>query len=122
MSAPLIHSGAGMTLTPDLPIDQIWQDRCTTFRAFENAPPMEDESAIAYWDRRNEAEVAILASPDTSARAAEIRLWVAWSHYDETDRTEVWLGDAAALLPIRDDLDWNEKLLFAAILNLRGEG
>jgi hypothetical protein len=105
-------------------IEKHWLDRCIAYREFEADPVVLDdnERATDYWDRIDAAEIAILNSPDTSTRAAELRLWVAWSHCDETKREAVAQGDVPALRRIHSDLDWHEKLLFAAILNLRGEG
>lgn len=105
-------------------IEEHWRDRCTTYREFDADPAVLDDNERAndYWDRIDAAESAILNSPDTSIRAAELRLWVAWSHCDETNRTAVAQGDVEALHRIRRSLDWHEKLIFTAILNLRGEG
>ncbi|MGJ3629835.1 hypothetical protein AB5I41_28930 [Sphingomonas sp. MMS24-JH45] len=66
--------------------------------------------------------MAILNNPDTSTRAAELRLGLAWSHCDETNRTAAAQADVSALRDIHASLNWHEKLIFAAILNLRGEG
>lgn len=134
-------AGAGLAaLTTTLPvvahalpssfsIEQHWQARCQAYREFEADPevPDDNERTNDYWDRIDAAEIAILNSPDTSARAAELRLWVAWSHANPSHAAGrasnfVELGDVSALLRIRSGLDWHEKLIFAAILNLRGEG
>ncbi|MEH3099813.1 hypothetical protein [Sphingomonas adhaesiva] len=105
-------------------IEKHWRDRCIAYREFEADPVALDDTERAndYWDRIDAAEVAILNNPDTSTRAAELRLWVAWSHCDETNRTAVSQADVPALRGIHASLDWHEKLIFAAILNLRGEG
>jgi hypothetical protein len=105
-------------------IERHWQDRCAAYREFDADPDVLDDNERAndYWDRIDVSENAILNSADTSVRAAELRLWVAWSHCDETNRGAVAQGDVPALLRIHDALDWHEKLIFAAILNLRGEG
>ncbi len=105
-------------------IERHWQDRCAAYREFDADPNVLDDNERAndYWDRIDVTEEAILNSPDTSVRAAELRLWVAWSHCDETNHGAVAQGDVPALLRIRDALDWHEKLILAAILNLRGEG
>lgn len=112
---------------PALPMSNIekhWRDRCIAYREFEADPEAlnDSERANDYWDRIDAAEVAILNSPDTSNRAAELRMWVAWSHCDETNRTAVAQADVPALRGIHASLDWHEKLIFAAILHLRGEG
>ena len=105
-------------------IEQHWQDRCAAYREFEADPDVlaDNERANDYWDRIDVTEIAILNSPDTSIRAAELRLWVAWSHGEGGNRAAVSQGDVPALIAIRSSMDWQEKLIFAAILNLRGEG
>lgn len=105
-------------------IEQHWQARCTAYREFDADPLVldDDERANGYWNRIDAAEIAILNSPDTSRRATELRLWVAWSHCDEANRTAVAQGDVPTLRRVHASLDWHEKLIFAAILNLRGEG
>ncbi|RDE05577.1 hypothetical protein [Sphingomonas aracearum] len=101
-----------------------WQARRRAYAEFDADPDSLDDPEVGqrYWDRIDAAESAILNSPDTSTRAAELRLWVAWSHCDATRREAVAQGDVTALLRERAKLDWQEKLIFAAILNLRGEG
>ena len=109
---------------PSSSIEKHWRDRCIAYREFEADPIVlaDNERANDYWDRIDAAEVAILNNPDTSTRAAELRLWVAWSHCDETNRTAVAQADVPVLRGMHASLDWHEKLIFAAILNLRGEG
>ncbi len=110
-------------------IEAHWQDRCRAFREFEADDRVPDDLDLtqAYWDRIDAAEIGILESPDTSARAAELRMWVAWSHADPSHVAgracdSVRQGDVSALRRIQRGLDFHEKLIFAAILNLRGEG
>lgn len=105
-------------------IEKHWQDRCTAYREFEADPVVLDdhERANDYWDRIDAAEIAILNSHDKSTRATELRLWLAWSHCDGRNREGVAQADVQALRRVHSSLDWHEKLIFAAILNLRGEG
>ena len=122
-TSPTSQSAVGAV--PDAAaIEQHWQDRCAAYREFEADPDVLDnnERANDYWDRIDVTEIAILNSPDTSIRAAELRLWVAWSHCEGRNRRAVSQEDVPALLAIRPSLDWQEKLIFTAILNLRGEG
>lgn len=111
----------------DALIEKHWNARCAAFRGFEDDPltPDDNDRSNFYWDTIEEAEVAILESRSTSLRAAEIRLWVGWSLTDHPGIAGVDLavrtGDIASLLPIRHWLEWHEKMLFSAILNLRGE-
>ncbi len=103
-----------------------WQDRCAAFREFEaDARVLDDQEAQdSYWGRIDAAEIAILASTFRTRRTAELQLWIAWSHYrpsSSTIKKLVMQGDYAALTRRRGDLDWNEKMLFAAITTLRGE-
>lgn len=103
-------------------IEQAWADRCTTYREFDADPDLlnDHERANDYWDRIDVAENAILSSPAAGIRAAELRLWVAWSHCQPSFSGAVAQGDALAIQRQHDDLDWHEKLIFAAILDLRG--
>ena len=121
-AAAIATSAVCIASAPDS-IEYHWQARRQAFQEFEADALVLDDAVTAqnYWDRVDAAEMAILNSPDTSPRATEIRLWVAWWHTDVTHREAVSQGAVAALLPIRNDLDWEEKLIFAAILNLRGE-
>lgn len=111
----------------DALIEKHWDARCAAFRGFEDDPltPDDNDRSNFYWDTIEEAEIAILESSSTSLRAAEIRLWVGWSLTDHPRIAGVDLavrtGDIASLLPIRHRLEWHEKMLFSAILNLRGE-
>ena len=105
-------------------IERHWQERARAYREFEADPSVLDDELYAkpYWDRIDAAEEAILGSRDTSARATEIRLWTAWSHTDRELAEAITQGDVAALRARYADFDWHEKLLFTAILALRGEG
>lgn len=105
-------------------IERHWQDRRRAYREFEADPRVldDDQHASPYWARIEAAEEAILGSRDTGARATEIRLWTAWSHTDRELAEAITQGDVAALRPRYADFDWHEKLLFTAILALRGEG
>lgn len=110
-------------------IERHWRERCLAYREFETDPDVPDDAERTqdYWDRIDVAEIAILNSPDRTLRAAELRLWVAWSHngpshYQGSDAGPlVAQGDFAALQMLRPQLDWSEKMLLAAIGNLRGE-
>lgn len=122
--ALMVPSIAVATASPaSSEIERQWHDRCVAYREFEGDPDVleDNERANEYWDRIDATEIAILNSADSGTRATELRLWVAWSHCDETNRPAVAQGDVPALLSIRHRLDWHEKLIFAAILNLRGE-
>jgi len=121
--SPMSRSAVGAA-SDAAAIEQHWEDRCAAYREFEADPDVlaDNERANDYWDRIDVTEIAILNSLDTSIRAAELRLWVAWSHCDGRKRPSVSQGDVPALIAIRASLDWHEKLIFGAILNLRGEG
>ncbi|WP_375249260.1 hypothetical protein [Sphingomonas sp.] len=120
----LVGPAAASKLPKASSIEGHWQTRCAAYREFEaDATVLDDnERANDYWDRIDATEIAILDSPDTSIRAAELRLWIAWSHCDDRNREGVAQGDVQALRRVHSSLDWHEKLIFAAILNLRGEG
>lgn len=125
----LVGPAAASMLPTASSIEDHWQARCAAYREFEADPIVLDDNERAndYWDRIDATEIAILNSPDASPRAAELRLWVAWSHchpsnYGTDAGRLVAQGDVPALRRIRSTLDWHEKMIFAAILNLRGEG
>lgn len=111
-------------------IEDIWQDLCRAYTAFNADPKWEDaEVAASYFDRIDKAEMDIVEHPCATRRAAEIRLWIAL-RYTATSSVSrqgsriahaIEQGDAAPIIAARDELDWQEKLIFAAILNLRGE-
>ena len=104
-------------------IEEIWQERRELFDAYCADDSTFDDPAKdqSYWDRIDQTEVAILSHPDTSVRAAEIRLWIAWWHCNPTRIDAVAVGHVEAHRRHHEKLDWHEKLIFAAILNIRGE-
>lgn len=120
----LVGPAAASMLPVASSIEDHWQARCAAYREFEADPIVLDDNERAndYWDRIDATEIAILNSPDASPRAAELRLWVAWSHCDGRNREGVSQGDVQALRHVHSSLDWHEKMIFAAILTLRGEG
>ncbi len=128
-SASIIMAAGGaaaMIPTTRDEVERHWQDRCAAFREFEADPRVFDDHEVesAYWRRIDAAEIAILASTFRTRRTAELQLWIGWSHYQPSSSTVEALvthGDYAALARIRSGLDWNEKMLFAAITTLRGE-
>lgn len=104
-------------------IEQHWQERARAYREFEADPLVleDDARAVRYWNRIDPAEAAILASSDNSPRAVEIQLWTAWSHTEREMGHAITQGDVATLRRRFSDFDWHEKMLFTAILALRGE-
>jgi len=128
-SASIIMAAGGaaaMIPTTRDEVERHWQDRCAAFREFEADAQVLDDQEVqdAYWRRIDAAEIAVLASTFRTRRTAELQLWIAWSHYEPSSSTVerlVMQGDYAALARMRAALDWNEKMLFAAITTLRGE-
>ena len=128
-SASIIMAAGGAAAMIPTSRDEVeyhWQDRCIAYREFEaDAQVLDDhEVETAYWRRNDAAEIAILASTLRTRRTAELQLWIAWSHYEPSSSAIEKLvnqGDYAALASMRGGLDWNEKMLFAAITTLRGE-
>ncbi len=128
-SASIIMAAGGaaaMIPTTRDEVERHWQDRCNAFRELEADERFLYNDAVqdAYWRRIDAAEIAILASTFRTRRTAELQLWIAWSHYQPSSRTIEALvahGAYADLARMRADLDWNEKMLFAAITTLRGE-
>ena len=129
VSASIIMAAGGaaaMIPTTRDEVERHWQDRCAAYRELEADERFLDDDAVQepYWRRIDAAEIAILASTFRTRRTAELQLWIGWSHYDPSTSTIeklVTQGDYAALAAMRGDLDWNEKMLFAAITTLRGE-
>jgi hypothetical protein len=124
LMAPAIAAAA--VNSADKQIEQHWQERCRAYRAFETDPevPDDDERAQGYWDRIDAAEIGILNSTSNTQRAAEIALWVAWSHAHPStagNPAAVDQGDFAALRAVFRRLDWHEKMMFRALAALRGE-
>jgi hypothetical protein len=120
-AAPVVASA--MPLPSAIEAD--WRSRCQAYRILAADP--DDKEKNDALDRIEAAEIAILNNPDTSVRAAELRLWIAFESVDhsynaipERNRA-IEQSDVAYLLTIRENLDWHEKMIFAAILNLRGE-
>jgi hypothetical protein len=128
-SASIIMAAGGavaMIPTTRDEVERHWQDRCAAFRELEADERFLDNDAVQapYWRRIDAAEIAILASTFRTRRTAELQLWIAWSHYQPSSRTIEALvthGAYADLARTRADLDWNERMLFAAISTLRGE-
>jgi len=121
---PAIAPAAGNPV--DTQIERHWQDRCLAYREFEADPetPDDDARTQAYWGRIDAAEAGILNSTSNTQRAAEIALWVAWSHASPSpagNYAAVDQGDFAALRAVFPRLDWHEKLMFRALAVLRGE-
>jgi len=107
-------------------LEQHWQDRCRAYREFEADPEAPDDEARtqAYWGRIDAAEAGILNSTSNTPRAAEIALWVAWSHASPSpagNYAAVDQGDFAALRAVFPRLDWHEKMIFRALAALRRE-
>lgn len=128
-SASIIMAAGGaaaMIPTTRDEVERHWQDRCAAYRELEADERFLDDDAVQepYWRRIDAAEIAILASTFRTRRTAELQLWIGWSHYEPSSSTVeklVTQGDYAALARMRAALDWNEKMLFAAITTLRGE-
>lgn len=128
-SASIIMAAGGaaaMIPTTRDEVERHWQDRCNAYRQFEADARVFHNPAVeaAYWRRIDAAEIAILASTFRTRRTAELQLWIAWLHSQPSSSVVealVTQGDYSTLAKMRGDLDWREKMLFAAIGTLRGE-
>jgi hypothetical protein len=128
-SASIIMAAGGAAAMIPTTWDEVerhWQDRCAAFREFEADDLAFTDKAReqAYWTRIDAAEIAILATTFRTRRTAELQLWIAWSHYHPSSgaiEKLVTHGVYADLARMRADLDWNERMIFAAISTLRGE-
>lgn len=130
IAAVIVAGSAAVAAGPAInnELEQHWLNRCAAFREIEADPDCFDQDvSAAYWARIDAAEIAIVGDRSGTKRAAELQLWVAWSHAGPScvvGRVSemVQQGDLAALRAIYPGLDWHEKALFAAIANLRAEG
>lgn len=111
-------------------LESLWQDRVSAYVDFEANPGWEDtEEAAAFFDRLDKAETAIIEHPNTTLRAAELRLWIALTHAGTSPRTRaagavstaIEQGNTAPLIAAYAELDFHEQAILIAILNLRGE-
>ena len=118
-----------MTFDPR-PIQDAWQERCLAYACFEVDPDWEDaEVAAKYFKLIDAAEVEIANHPAVTPLAIELRLWIALSHAGTSCLTRmasgvsvaIEQGDIDTLRAVHAELDWQEKLILIAILNLRGE-
>lgn len=115
---------------PDASILAAWDRRKAAY-AIYNALPLTDCPGASYTpaeqaqlDIVDQAEAEILTDMVTTPRGVEIQLWIAFSHM-LTSREE----DAAAtredidwFASKGDALDWHDRFMVAAIINLRAMG
>lgn len=109
-----------------------WRDARATYNAAPFANDVEDpaqhDAAVAeenrLWAIMDEAEETIRATPAKTPRGAQIQLWIALVGSIDTREQDEALtrGDLAAILATEDRLDWNARLIVAALHSLDNQG
>jgi hypothetical protein len=109
-----------------------WRDARVTYNAAPFADDVEDpaqhDAAVdeenRLWAIMDEAEETIRANPAKTPRGAEIQLWIALVGSIDTREQDEALtrGDLAAILATEDRLDWNARLIVAALHSLSNQG
>lgn len=118
--------------TPNDAVLGAWERRKAAFARY-NALPIADDTDPTYdaddqltdaerheWAIINDAEAAMVAATVTTPRAVAAILWTALSH-SLTDRAQdeaAVKGDLAAMLAFDERLDWDERLILAALRSL----
>ena len=110
-----------------------WERRKAAFARY-NALPIADDTDSTYdandqmtdaerreWAIINTAEAEMVAATAATPRAIAALLWTALSH-SVTDREQAAAavnGDLAATMAFDVELDWTERLIFAALRSLK---
>lgn len=117
------------TTTADAAILEAWDRRKAAYAIYETLPPHEGQGAYsaaeaAQWAIIDAAELVIQTTTATTVGGAEVQLWCAVYHSltgrPESDaclRADLDWFDANA-----EELDWNVKMMLAAIRSLREQG
>lgn len=112
----------------DAVIEAAWKRRQEAYIAY-NAMP-DDETAIAgtytpaerkLWDTIDAAEAVIHEAVATTPRGVMLQLWCAMYHSvtGREDDAALTRGDFAAIDRLDNDLDWNVRLILAALRSLQ---
>jgi hypothetical protein len=112
----------------DAIINSAWKQRQDAYAAYNALPAYDGPVAGGYalgerelWNVIDDAEEVIRSSTAATPRGAIIQLWCAMYHSitGRKDDDAVTRGDFAALDRIDSDLDWNARLMLAAIRSLQ---
>ena len=114
--------------TPDAAIEAAWQRRVEAY-AIYNALPADTGPVVGgyapgereQWHIIDDAEEVIRSSVATTPRGAMIQLWCAMFH-SVTGREQddaLTRGDFAAIDRLDGNLDWNARLVLAALRSLQ---
>ena len=117
------------TMTADAAIIEAWNARAVAFATLPGlrSTATSDEDTPeekAQWAIIDAAEQVIHAETATTPRGAELQLWTSLYYLflgneqvDATHRCDLdWFLERA------EDFDWSERLVFAALRSLRGQG
>jgi len=118
-------------LGPDAAMQIAWERRKAAFARY-NALPFADDTEAApagimtpaereCWDVIDSAERTIERSTATTPQAVAYQLWCAVSHTtsDRAQEAAAIQGDLATMTALHGELDWNTKLIVAAIRSLQ---
>lgn len=111
---------------PDKVIEAAWARRAEAFRVYNSLPFGEDvdgaytQEEAAQWAIIDEAEEVIRSTVATTTNGAAIQLWVAFSHCLTCREDEAaTLARNLEYFDTRDkDLDWDHRLILAALRSL----
>jgi hypothetical protein len=122
---------AAVAATGDAAIQAAWA-RWQQARATYKAMPCPDEEGVdgtaikveenRLWAVMDEAEETIRASRATTQRGTAIQLWVALAHSIDTNDQDaaITCGELSPILATEHTLDWNARLIVAALQSLNG--
>jgi hypothetical protein len=110
----------------DARIIAAWEQRKAAYLDYNNSPMWEgdgpDPQEVRFWAIVDEAEELIRSSVATTARGAEIQLWVALYHSESHKRdrdTAIITADLSAVIEHDAEMDWHTRFILGAIRSLR---
>lgn len=115
---------------PDATLIAAWDRRKAAYATY-NALPLTDCPGTSYTpaeqaelDIIDQAEAEILAAKAATPRGVEIQLWIAFSHMlTSRDEDEAATREDIDWFASKGDaLDWHDRFMVAAIINLRAMG
>ena len=131
IAAPALAATASTvwaTTTPDAAIEAAWQRRQAAYVAYNAIPPdyspdapSETPEEAKLWATVNESEDVIRSTTARTPRGAMLQLWCAMYHsvMNGDDDAALTRGDFAALDRMDEKLEWNARLVLAALRSLQ---
>lgn len=128
MTGALPVLAAPPSATRDIEIEAAWQRRVQAYAEFQSLPDDAEPVVDGYrpgerelWDVIDAAEEVIRSRVAKTPRGAMIQLWCAMYHSvtSSDDEDAVTRGDFAALDRAEGSLDWNARLMLAAVRSLQ---